>query len=208
MPQNYDWDQVLVAGDSGGRRRRTRSFSDRCSTLLLPSHWTGYKWPPLLSSFEAFVSLLGLIFAGTFIDLNLFFLKAQLWLEPSHWILLTRTVFMSFAATAGTRDIFEFVTNPAGKMGMQGWLDLAIVLSELMVAMRFWHVFKPTTPMPTFVKAAWIAFGVAVAGTSLRLYIVRARRIAAAQKMPEDGTVTSHHDGETAAASFGRLKQA
>ncbi|PHJ19019.1 phosphatidyl serine synthase, partial [Cystoisospora suis] len=87
--------------------------------LLMPSHlqqftpyeWTGYKWPQFFSSAPTFLSLLVFCVAVTLVDLNVFFLKAELWIEPSHWLILLRLTLWTFMAAAGTREYYDFLTD-------------------------------------------------------------------------------------------------
>lgn len=126
---------------------------------LTPADWTTYKWPPMFASFETYLTFLVFLFGVTAVDVNLFFLKAQLGLEPAHWIVLLRTCFFVFAAAAGTRDLYEFISQPvARRLGLQGWLNLAIVLTEILVIIRFWDVLPSYTPMPQYIQVTWICF--------------------------------------------------
>lgn len=62
-------------------------------------------------------------------------------------------MFFVLASAAGTRDLYEFVTKPVGRrLGIQGWLGVAIILSELMLAIKYWHALPKNDPMPFFVQ--------------------------------------------------------
>ncbi|CBZ52812.1 Phosphatidylserine synthase 2,related [Neospora caninum Liverpool] len=165
-----------VSPSGNERRGSTRSASPNrrrrsiCRAVpgslrqLAPYEWTGYKWPRLFSSASTFVSLLLYCVAVTLLDLNVFFLKAELWLHPSHWLILARITLWTFMAAAGTREYYEFVTDVNCKrMGVQCWIDLAVVSTEALLSVKWFHGLQPHDPCPQWIIVAWIAIACVLA---------------------------------------------
>eukprot|EP00921_Rhytidocystis_pertsovi_P015991 GHVQ01025290.1.p1 GENE.GHVQ01025290.1~~GHVQ01025290.1.p1 ORF type:complete len:356 (-),score=30.11 GHVQ01025290.1:522-1589(-) len=136
-----------------------------------PYEWTEYRWPSALSNYQTFVSLLIFSVCVTLLDLNLFFLKTELWLEPDHWINTTRTFFWGAAAASGTRQFYEYVTDMNVKrMGLQCWLDLAMVSTELLLAIKWRNGLPSHGPMPTWIAISWTLIGILLVSTFLWIF--------------------------------------
>ncbi|KFH10551.1 phosphatidyl serine synthase, partial [Toxoplasma gondii VAND] len=141
-----------------------------------PYEWTGYKWPKLFSSASTFVSLLLFCVAVTLLDLNVFFLKAELWMQPAHGLILARLTLWTFMAAAGTREYYEFVTDVNCKrMGVQCWIDLAVVSTEALLSIQWFHGLQPHDPCPQWIIVAWIGIVCVLAAVIAWLLLRRPR---------------------------------
>lgn len=152
-------------------------------------HRRKYRWPGMLSSARSFVGLALFCFSVTLLDLNVFFLKAELHMPPAHPVILARTALVACAAAAGTSEFYAFLTDELVsacfsaftppfmegarergrailcvggwgfrrciRMGVQCWLDLAIIGTEALLAFK-WYFFEgalqPHEPCPSWIK--------------------------------------------------------
>eukprot|EP00922_Rhytidocystis_sp_ex-Travisia-forbesii_P037280 GHVS01055553.1.p1 GENE.GHVS01055553.1~~GHVS01055553.1.p1 ORF type:complete len:271 (+),score=19.64 GHVS01055553.1:307-1119(+) len=144
----------------------------RCLTQFTPAKWTEYYWPSFLSNHQTFLSLLFFSVGVTLLDLNLFFLKAELWIDTSHWIITARTLLWGAAAASGTREFYEFITDRSQdrRMGLQCWLDLAMVSTELLLVIKWFQGLLPHPDMPTWIAVCWVGIAAAVVSTTVWLY--------------------------------------
>ncbi|OEH78314.1 phosphatidyl serine synthase [Cyclospora cayetanensis] len=129
---------------------------------ILPNFWecwTAYHWPSMLKSVKCFVGIVFFCLAVTLLDLNVFFLKAELYIGNSHWIILARTTLFAFAAAAGTREFYAYLTDSeCPRMGLQCWLDLAMLSAEALLAFKYYSsekALQPHPPCPTWILICW-----------------------------------------------------
>lgn len=101
--------------------------------------------------------MLGIIAVFLLAELNTFYLKFVLWVEPSHWVNLVRLLFILPWGAVALREVFQFLDDPdVLKFGRQSWLFLAIVCTELLICIKFgWETV--TIPFPSHVVTLWIA---------------------------------------------------
>ncbi|XP_066941622.1 phosphatidylserine synthase 2-like [Macrobrachium rosenbergii] len=120
-----------------------------------PYVWVDYDWKPL-SSLGRWFSMLGIIAVFLLAELNTFYLKFVLWVEPSHWANLVRLVFILPWGAVALREVFQFLDDPdCVKFGRQSWLFLVIVCTELLIVIKFgWETV--TIPFPRHVVLLWI----------------------------------------------------
>ncbi|XP_026192518.1 CDP-diacylglycerol--serine O-phosphatidyltransferase 2 [Cyclospora cayetanensis] len=120
---------------------------------------TAYHWPSMLKSVKCFVGIVFFCLAVTLLDLNVFFLKAELYIGNSHWIILARTTLFAFAAAAGTREFYAYLTDSeCPRMGLQCWLDLAMLSAEALLAFKYYSsekALQPHPPCPTWILICW-----------------------------------------------------
>lgn len=122
-----------------------------------PYVWVDYDWKPL-SSLGRWFSVLGLIAIFLLAELNTFYLKFVLWVEPGHWVNLVRLIFILPWGAVALREVFQFLDDPDfTKFGRQSWLFLSIVCTELLIVIKFgWDTV--TIPFPRHVISMWVGF--------------------------------------------------
>ena len=86
-------------------------------------------------------------------ELNPFYLKSLLWMEPSHPIIVSRLAGVFVCALPAVRELYHYVHNPhkAVRMGQHAWLLFATVCTELLVIFK-WSRGMFTEPFPTHIK--------------------------------------------------------
>ncbi|KAL7067853.1 phosphatidyl serine synthase family protein [Cryptosporidium serpentis] len=136
--------------------------------------WTEYKWPKTLSNMKGFMTFLLLTVIVQLVDLNYFFIKAELLLPVSHWILALRTICVAICGAAATRELYEFVTNTSnnsGKVGIQCWVLIAIVFTESFLCWRFRHTLKAQNLLPpNYIMISWV--GIFIVVTTTFIYFI------------------------------------
>ncbi|KAK8377432.1 hypothetical protein O3P69_013812 [Scylla paramamosain] len=122
-----------------------------------PYVWVDYDWKPL-SSLGRWFSVLAIIAMFLITELNTFYLKFVLWVEPGHWVNLVRLIFILPWGAVALREVFQFLDDPdVTKFGRQSWLFLSIVCTELLIVIKFgWDTV--TIPFPRHVISMWLGF--------------------------------------------------
>ncbi|EIN12808.1 PSS-domain-containing protein [Punctularia strigosozonata HHB-11173 SS5] len=160
--------------------RETRGFrakSRRIIKQFSPHDWTAFKWEGThdFLHYATVVMLLGVFLAA---ELNPFYLKTLLWMEPDHPMVIGRLAGIFLAALPATRELYQYINNPrkAVRMGQHVWMLLAMVITELLVIIK-WSQGQFPEPFPTEVKWAW-AVGVFLLSLypTLRFGVPSARR--------------------------------
>jgi len=124
---------------------------------FMPVYWTKYEWD-FLSSPRRFVGTIFLVFLGSLIELNCFFLKFVLWHPPEHFIVITRLTIWWLISLPASREYYEFINNKNNKkLGTMAWLAFAIIGIETLLWIKcspgqFNHV----TSHPPHIVAVWI----------------------------------------------------
>ncbi|XP_067935492.1 phosphatidylserine synthase 2-like [Watersipora subatra] len=133
-----------------------REKLQRLAAQFTPYSWTDFQWKPTLS-LKRWLAMLGVIAMFIIAELNNFYLKLILWLEPAHTLCIIRIVFIALVGTVSMRETFEYLDNPDCKrFGRQSWIMSAIIITEVLVAAKFepQTVFKP---IPFHVSMFWMA---------------------------------------------------
>ncbi|KAH9924343.1 phosphatidylserine synthase 2 [Epithele typhae] len=91
-------------------------------------------------------------------ELNPFYLKALLWMEPDHPFVIARLAGVFLCALPAVRELYQYVNDPrrAVRMGQHVWLLLATIFTELLVIAK-WSQGQFSEPFPTSVRYAWAA---------------------------------------------------
>lgn len=138
-----------------------RSRARRVLRQFAPHDFTAFKWEGTASFLHYFtVVLLLAVFLAA--ELNPFYLKSLLWMEPDHPIVILRLAGVFLCALPATRELFQYINDPrkAVRMGQHVWLLLATILTELLVIKK-WSQGQFPEPLPKKVKWGW-AFGAAL----------------------------------------------
>ncbi|THU92447.1 phosphatidylserine synthase 2 [Dendrothele bispora CBS 962.96] len=172
----YEWRGIR-------QTRGLRSKAKRVLSQFSPHDFTSFQWGPA-TSFTHFVAVVLLLSVFLAAELNPFYLKALLWMEPDHPFVIARLAFVFLWALPAVRELYQYVNAPrkAVRMGQHVWLLLATILTELLVIFK-WGKGQFPEPLPVKVKWGW-----AIGATSLVLYaatqfgIPNARRYIRKQK--------------------------
>ncbi|KZP18570.1 PSS-domain-containing protein [Athelia psychrophila] len=139
--------------------RGIRSKAKRVLTQFSPHDFTAFKWAGTTSFLHycTVVLLLTLFLAA---ELNPFYLKSLLWMEPDHPIVLMRLTAIFIWGLPAVRELYQYINEPrrAVRMGQHAWLLLATIITELLVIFK-WSQGQFTEPFPEYVKWAWLAGG-------------------------------------------------
>ncbi|KAK0487811.1 phosphatidyl serine synthase-domain-containing protein [Armillaria novae-zelandiae] len=134
------------------QHRGLRSKARRVLSQFSPHDFTAFKWGTA-SSFGHYVIVVLLLAVFLAAELNPFYLKALLWMEPDHPIVIMRLAGVFLCALPAVRELYQYINDPrrAVRMGQHVWLLLATILTELLV-IRKWSVGVFTDPFPRGVK--------------------------------------------------------
>ncbi|KAI1785535.1 phosphatidylserine synthase 2 [Ganoderma leucocontextum] len=135
--------------------RGIRSKTKRVISQFSPHDWTTFKWEGTASFMHYFtVVLLLAVFLAA--ELNPFYLKALLWMEPDHPFVIARLTGVFLCALPAVRELYQYVNDPrrAVRMGQHVWLLLATIGTE-MLAITKWSQGQFPEPLPMSVRWAW-----------------------------------------------------
>jgi len=93
-----------------GKKTKKLSTIGSLFEILHPNVWWNYKWRPF-DNFARFFQISWLIFITMTSDLNIFFLRALLKLPSTHYILLSRALFLAFLAMISIKEYYEFINS-------------------------------------------------------------------------------------------------
>ncbi|CAE6418126.1 unnamed protein product [Rhizoctonia solani] len=134
-----------------GVRRKTK----RVLKQFTPHDWTEFHWEGT-SSFASYCAVFLLLATFLAAELNPFYLKSLLWMEPSHPIIISRLAGVFLCALPAVRELYQYLSHPekAVRMGQHAWLLFATVLTELLIIFKWSRGMFPE-PFPTHIKFAW-----------------------------------------------------
>jgi phosphatidylserine synthase 2 len=75
---------------------------------LTPRDWTTFKWEGT-ASFQGYVSVVLLLMVFLAAELNVFYLKALLWMEPEHKFVIARLAAMFVCALPAVREFYQYM---------------------------------------------------------------------------------------------------
>jgi len=157
--------------------RGLRSKARRVLSQFSPHDFTAFKWGTA-SSFTHYVTVVLLLAVFLAAELNPFYLKSLLWMEPDHPIIILRLAGVFLCALPAVRELFQYINDPgrAVRMGTHVWLLLATILTELLTIMK-WSKGQFTEPFPRSVKWGWgIGVTMLVVYPTVQFGIPNARR--------------------------------
>ncbi|KZT23395.1 phosphatidylserine synthase 2 [Neolentinus lepideus HHB14362 ss-1] len=156
--KHYEWRGIRSI-------RGFRSKTKRVLTQFSPHDFTAFKWEGTVDTKHYFVVVLLLaVFLAA--ELNPFYLKSLLWMEPDHPIVIARLAGIFLCGLPAVRELYQYINDPrkAKRMGQHVWMLLATIGTELLTIIK-WSKGQYPEPMPLYVKWAW-----AVGGFLLVLY--------------------------------------
>ncbi|KAJ7133543.1 phosphatidyl serine synthase-domain-containing protein [Mycena epipterygia] len=144
----YEWRGLRQTRGLRGKARRVIS-------QFAPHDFTALKWGTTTSATH-YVSVVVLLAVFLAAELNPFYLKSLLWMEPDHPIVIMRLAFIFLCALPAVRELFQYINDPrrAVRMGQHVWLLLATVATELLVITK-WSKGQFPAPTPAKVKWGW-----------------------------------------------------
>jgi len=136
------------------REYHWRNFNDlptakqkikRAMQQFTPENWIVVKWTPL-ASWKRYVQVSILILLITLAELNAFFLKSTFEIRSGHPVNILRCVLWGFIGLPALRQTYVFMTDSSClRIGTQAWVALAIILTEVMIWVKFGFV-RPNAP--------------------------------------------------------------
>jgi len=174
--------------------RQTRGIkakTRRVVSQMTPHDWTTFKWEGT-ASFSHYVTVLLLLVGFLAAELNPFYLKSLLWMEPDHPIVISRLAGVFLCALPAVRELYEYRNSPKKirRMGQHFWLLLAMIITELLIIKK-WSRGMFLNPTPTHVKIGWTIGSVLLVGyPALKFGVPQARRYLRQQGKKEKRVTT------------------
>lgn len=132
----------------GAIRRNTKKVLKQFS----PHDFTSFEWGGT-TSFTAYFTVVLLLSVFLAAELNPFYLKFLLWMEPSHPFVIARLVGVFLCGLPAVRELYQYMNDSrrAVRMGQHTWLLLATIITELLVIVK-WSKGMFPEPMPKNIK--------------------------------------------------------
>ncbi|KZV66840.1 PSS-domain-containing protein [Peniophora sp. CONT] len=148
-----------------GHPRGFRARTKRMFKQFSPHDFTSFQWHGS-ADFLHYLSVILLLAVFLAAELNPFYLKTLLWMEPDHPFIIARLAGVFICALPAVRELYQYISNPrkAVRMGQHCWLLLATIITEDLAIFK-WSKGQFPEPMPQKVVYAWT-----VGGTLLVLY--------------------------------------
>ena len=131
--KEYNWVGLRELPSLGAKMKRV------ASQVATPSSFTAYDWD-VFASFRRFACLVFIICLLDAVQLSVFFLKYALWMPPSHWVVMSRTMLWIVLAIPACREFYQFTVNdndPWARLGPNGWMAIAIFCMEVAVSVKY-----------------------------------------------------------------------
>lgn len=169
--------------------RTYRGKVKRIAAQFGPHSWIEFDWKPT-SSLTRWFCVLGIIFMSLLLELNTFYLKFVLWLEPPHYLNLYRLILMTFAGAVAVREIFQYLDDPNCKtFGRQAWVMISIIVTEFLVIAKFdFHTI--TKPLPSHVLYFWIIGLTCLATWTIWNFFFKVK----SKRMQKHETISGEHE--------------
>ncbi|KAF6747863.1 phosphatidyl serine synthase-domain-containing protein [Ephemerocybe angulata] len=132
-----------------------KSKAKRVISQFSPHDFTEFKWGPA-TSFLHYVTVVLLLAVFLAAELNPFYLKSLLWMEPDHPIVILRLACVFLCGLPAVRELYQYINDPrrAVRMGQHVWLLLATIITEVLVITK-WSRGQFPEPLPSKVKWGW-----------------------------------------------------
>ncbi|EJC98958.1 phosphatidylserine synthase 2 [Fomitiporia mediterranea MF3/22] len=146
--KHYEWRGLRQS-------RGLRSKTKRVITQFSPHDFTAFHWEGT-ASFTSYITVVLLLAVFLAAELDPFYLKGLLWMEPSHPIVIARLAGIFVCALPAVRELYQYMgdSRKAKRLGCHAWLLWATVLTELVV-IRKWSKDQFPEPFPRYIKLAW-----------------------------------------------------
>lgn len=161
--KTYNWRDVWsIPTYTGKFRRLFQQFT--------PISWRKFNWGAT-QSIKHWLFVLSLIIMFSFAELNVFYLKAALWIPPEHPIISIRLILFFLIGLVAVREAYDFLTdNTCRKFGQQAWIMCAIIITEIFICMKFMKETVSLVP-PFHIIVLWSVVLVGVVLYSCWLYL-------------------------------------
>ncbi|KAG8886587.1 hypothetical protein FRB97_000006 [Tulasnella sp. 331] len=158
--------------------RGLKAKTGRVLKQMTPHDWTTFQWEGT-SSFSHYCTVVLLLSCFLAAELNPFYLKSLLWMEPDHPIVISRLAGIFIFGIPAVRELYDFRNNPSRKatrLGAHAWLLFATILTELLIIVKWSRGLYPA-PTPTHVKVGWTIGSMLLVGyPTLKFGVPSARR--------------------------------
>ncbi|KAN0129473.1 phosphatidylserine synthase 2 [Lactarius tabidus] len=136
--------------------RGIRSKTKRVFTQFSPHDFTAFHWHGTASLLH-YVTVVVLLAVFLAAELNPFYLKSLLWMEPDHPFVIARLAGVFLCALPAGRELYQYINHPrrAVRMGQHVWLLLATIGTELLAIVK-WSKGQFPAPLPTPVRISWL----------------------------------------------------
>ncbi|ELP86906.1 phosphatidylserine synthase, putative, partial [Entamoeba invadens IP1] len=121
-----------------------------------PKSWTRFHWG-MFTHWKRFIYVSILILFFQLLDLNSFFLKAELWLKPSHYLNYLRVAILALQAPLVFRQCYQYIIDKNTKdIGSGTWILGLTLLLESVLCFKWGYPMYKDIPTPPLVKWGWI----------------------------------------------------
>jgi len=144
--KEYKWRSLYrIRSYRGKMRRAFQQFS--------PYSWVQFRWEPTENLYRWFL-VSSIVVMFLIAEVNTFYLKFVLWVNPEHPLVLGRLVLLIMWAAVAIREVYDFGGGATSTFGQQAWICCAIIMTELMIIFKFGGDVL-SKPFPEHIKWLW-----------------------------------------------------
>ena len=146
--RQFHWQSIKdIKGTKGKLKRAVLQFT--------PEDWSKVRWLDPSSPRMRVLAIFALVLSFQVMELNTFLLKHIFLIPTNHLLTLGRLILITVVAAPTVRQYYLYVTDKTCKrIGTQAWVYAAIVITELLISIRFG---APKVPRPALLKvASWL----------------------------------------------------
>lgn len=146
--RTFYWQSIKdIRGTKGKLKRSVLQFS--------PQDRSKIRWLDPSSTWMRVLAIFILILIFQITELNGFLLKHIFYIPTNHFLTIGRLFFVLLVGAPSIRQYYLYTTDKTCKrLGMQSWIYLAIMITELLISIRFGG---PMLPRPSMLAVvAWL----------------------------------------------------
>lgn len=135
--RQFHWESIKnIKGTKGKLKRAILQFT--------PQDWAQIRWLDPTSTYMRILAMFVLVLLFQITELNTFLLKHVFRVPTSHYLNTTRLLLVMLIAAPSVRQYYVYVTdNTCKRLGTQAWVYFAVMITELLISVRFGADFLP-----------------------------------------------------------------
>jgi phosphatidylserine synthase 2 len=140
-------------------------------SYFTPNYWVKHEWS-IFSSVKRFYAVLWYVAFMMMVDLSNFFMKFELWMPNTHFLLGIRIYTWALMAAIATREYYEYITNRSCKrLGPFVWVSHLILFVEYCMIYKFSDSPTFKIPYPKYVIYFWVGVFILISMITVHLVI-------------------------------------
>ena len=162
--KQFHWESIKeIKGAKGKLKRAVLQFT--------PQSWSKIRWLDPRCTYMRTLAIFALVLMCLISELNTFLLKHILHIPTNHYLVSLRLALICLTASPSIRQYYVYITDKTCKrLGTQAWVYFAIMVSELLISIKFGMKMLPRPALLSIV--AWLSV-IALASVGIVVLLTR-----------------------------------